>query len=277
MSAGREEQRGRLGVLATGRRVLAAAALLLALAATSSPAELAQRGNLFVRFDGGVSPRALPRQRPAPISVRIEGTVSAPHGDEPPALRGIEIALNRAGKLSTAGLPTCRRNRIATSTTGEALAACGSALVGSGGIVARTSIADDQAARTIRAEVLLFNGQDHSKPAILAHVYQAQPIPITRIIAFKIQRQGGTFGTVITASLPPALNSNGYLKSIFLQLERRYRFHGQERSYLSAACSAPPGFAEARFPFAKTSMTFEDGRTVTSTLVRSCKVAKASR
>lgn len=252
-------------------KALAGAALLLALTAAPGQAELTQRGNLFVRFDGGISPRALPRHELAPISVRIEGAVRAPNGDHPPALRRIEVALNRAGHLSTVGLPTCRRNRIETATPNDALSACGTALVGSGGIVARTSL-PDQAPTTVRGEVLLFNGTDHGHTAILAHVYQAQPTPLTRIVVFKIRRKSGTFGTVITANLPPALNSNGYLTSIFLQLERRYTFRGKQRSYLSAACGAPAGFSAATFPFAKTSMGFEDGRTLASTLVRSCGV-----
>lgn len=248
-----------------------AIALLAALTATPASAELTQQGNLFVRFDGGIAPRALPRNSPAPVSVRIEGTIRSPGSQQPPALRRIEIALNRAGQLSTAGLSVCNRNRIETATPSEALAACGTALVGAGGIVARTAL-PDQAASTVRAEILLFNGVENGRPAILAHVYQAQPTPLTRIVVFKIHRKGGAFGTVITGQLPDSLNRNGYLKSIFLQLERNYVYKGRPRSYISAACSAPAGFPGATFPFAKTSMTFADGRTLASTLVRSCRV-----
>jgi hypothetical protein len=257
------------------RRVLllaAAIAILFGLAAASALGELAQRGNLFIRFDGGIAPRALPRHALRPVSVRIEGTVRTPGGGEPPALRQIEIALNRAGKLSAVGLPTCHRNRVETATPGEALAACGTSLVGSGGIVARTSLAD-QAPATVRAEVLLFNATDGGHAALLAHIYQAQPSPLTRVAVFSIRHRPGTFGTVITGRLPSSLNRNGYLKSIFLQLERRYVFRNRRRSYISAACSAPSGFSAATFPFAKTSMTFEDGRTLSSTLVRSCRVS----
>jgi hypothetical protein len=244
-------------------------ALLSGLLVGAAQGELTQRGDLFVHFDGGISPKTLPRHALAPISVRIEGTVRTPDGVSPPALRRIEIALNRAGHLNTTGLPKCHSGRIETATPAEALRACDTALVGSGGIVARTSL-PDQAPTTVRAEVLLFNGTDHGHAAILAHVYQAQPTALTRIVVFKISHQPGTFGTVITADLPPALNSNGYLKSIFLQLERRYTFRGKQRSYLSAACAAPAGFSVGTFPFAKASMGFEDGRTLTSTLVRSC-------
>ena len=49
------------------------------------------------------------------------------------------------------------------------------------------------------------------------------------------------------------------------------------RSYLSAACDAPAGFPGASFPFAHASMTFADGRTLASTLTRSCRVAGLGR
>jgi hypothetical protein len=245
--------------------------MILALGTASAVAELTQRGDLFVRFDGGISPRALPRHELAPIAVRIEGTVKTPSGRTPPSLRGIRIAVNRAGRLNAQGLPVCARRQIDPASPSEALAACGPSLVGAGGIVARTAIADQPAA-TVRAELLLFNGIVDGRPAILGHVYQTEPTPITRIVLFEIRHTAGTFGTVITAQIPPALNSNGYLKSIFLQLERRYLFRGQRRSYLSAACSAPAGFPGATFPFARTSMSFDDGRTLSSTLVRSCHV-----
>lgn len=246
-------------------------AVLYGLVVVPALGELTQRGNLLVRFDGGIAPQALPRHALGPISVRIEGTVRTPEGGEPPALREIEIALNRAGRLSAVGLPACRRNRVETATPSEALAACGTSLVGSGGIVARTSL-PDQAATTVRAEVLLFNAIVEGHAALLAHVYQAQPSPLTRVIIFAIHRKPGAFGTVITGHLPSSLNRNGYLRSIFLQLERRYAFRNQRRSYISAACAAPDGFSTATFPFARASMTFDDGRTLSSTLVRSCRV-----
>jgi hypothetical protein len=239
--------------------------------ATPAGAELSQQGNLFVHFDGGVSPKALPRSTPAPIGVRIEGRIQTLSGARPPALRRIRIALNRAGRLETRGLPVCRPSEIEFVTGAEALAACGDALVGAGGIVARTDITGQENA-LIRGEVLLFNGLADGRPAILAHVFQRKPALITRLVVFHIQRSSGGFGTVITGELPPSLNRNGYLISIFLQLQRRYAFRGRQMSYISAGCAAPPGFSAAVFPFAKVSMAFSDGHTLASTLTRSCKV-----
>jgi len=253
------------------RRTAFAVAFLAALGAAPASAELAQKGDLFVRFDGGISPRELPRHSLAPIAVRIEGTIRAPAGRDPPALRRIRVALNRAGRLSTRGLPRCRERQVDSATTAKALAICGGALIGTGGITARTSF-PEQPAYLLRGEILLFNSVDKGRRAILAHLFQREPAPITRVVVFQIRRSRGALGTVISATLPEAINRNGYLMTISLQLQRRYRFRGKDRSYLSASCAAPAGFRSATFPFARASMSFEDGRTLASTLVRSCAV-----
>jgi hypothetical protein len=253
------------------RRLVFAAAFLVAFGAATASAELAQKGNLFVRFDGGISPRDLPRHSLAPIAVRIEGTIRVPPGQEPPALRRISVALNRSGRLSTRGLPRCRTHQIDSATTVKALEICGRALVGTGGITARTSF-PEQPTHLLRGEILLFNSVVGGRRAILAHIFQRDPAPITRIVVFNIRRSRGALGTVISGRLPEVVSRNGYLKTISLQLQRRYRFRGRDRSYLSASCAAPAGFTVATFPFANTSMTFDDGRTLSSTLVRSCAV-----
>jgi hypothetical protein len=261
---------------ATPRHVaIAAGAVVVALLllAAGATAELTQHGNLFIRFDGGISPLKLQRSKPTPVSVRIEGMVRTPKGDRPPGLREVEVAVNRGGKVNATGLPTCRSSRLKTATPAEALAACGTALVGSGGIVGRTTL-DDQSSVTVRAEILLFNALDHGHTAVLAHVYETKPLPAAYLMTFKIRRQGhGTFGTVISGRLPSTFDRNGYVKSIFLHLGRRYAYRGRQRSYITATCAAPAGFNVATFPFAHASMTFADGQELASTLVRTCRVA----
>lgn len=252
------------------RRALVFLVAWMLVFASSAVAELSQKGDLFVRFGGGISPKALPRDSLAPISVRIEGAIKVLSNEHPPALRRIKIALNKGGHLDAKGLPVCRQSQIELATGSQALAACGTALVGSGGIVARTDIAG-QENTLVRGEVLLFNSVVGGQPAILAHVFQKKPAPITRVVVFRTHRTSGNFGTVITGQLPPALNSNGYLTSIFLQLQRNYVVHGKHKAYLTASCPAPSGFSSAIFPFAKVSMTFSDGRTLASTMTRSCK------
>ncbi len=257
-----------------GRRplgALLAAALLLLTIASAARAELTASGDLFVRFSGGISPKALPRETRAPIAVNVAGDVKTLSGERPPALRRIEIAINRGGRLDARGLPVCRRAQIQPSTTAEARTNCGPALVGDGSFDADVAF-PEQSAFPSHGHVLAFNTVVDGKPAILAHVYGTEPAPITRTIIFRIRASAGTYGTVLTAAVPESVNQWGYLTRFSLSLHRNFTYRGQRRSYLSAACDAPVGFPGATFPFAHAAMTFADGRTLASTLTRSCRV-----
>jgi hypothetical protein len=250
--------------------VATAAALLLAFVALAQ-AELVEQGDLFVRFRGGLEPVALPRDSLAPIRVGIAGTVKTLSGERPPALRRIVIELNRGGVLDTHGLPRCRRSQIESASSRAALAECRDALVGRGVYRAKTAF-PEQGAFPSDGEILAFNAVVDGHRAILAHVYGTKPIPITRVIVFEIRRQSGVYGTVLSGELPASVNRYGYVKRISLSLHRLFSYGGQRRSYLSAACPAPDGFPRANFAFSRASMGFEDGRTLSSTLTRSCRV-----
>jgi hypothetical protein len=256
-------------MIVTARAVVLLASVLMAFAA-SADAELIARGDLFVRFGGDVAPHVLPRATQAPIAVRIEGTIRALAGSEPPALRKISVALNKGGHLNVVGLSVCPQPSIASATPSTALARCGPALVGGGTFTARTAVVG-QPAETVPGEILLFNTRYRGHTAILGLVFQRKPLPATRLIIFHIHRTGGIFGTVITGYLPASLNRNGYLKTIFLKLQRTYIFRGRQRAYLSARCAVPKGISVASFPFARTSMGFSNGRILSATLTRSCR------
>jgi hypothetical protein len=248
-------------------------AVALSLGAVSAFAEIAQKGNLFVRFDGAISPTKLPRNGLAPIAARIEGTIKSPGGGRPPALRRVSLALNRGGRLSSAGLPVCRPEQLGSAFPPQALAVCGDALVGGGGYEARSAL-PGQTSTFTHGEILLFNTVIDGRPAILAHLFQTHPTSSPRLMVFQIRRAPGTFSTLITGKLPAGLHRNGYVKSIFLELSRRYVVRGHARSFLSAGCSTPPGVPQAAFPFARVSMKFADGRTLASTLTRTCQVRR---
>ncbi len=251
---------------------MAIATLIVASLASVVHAELTERGDLFVRFKGGIDPNALPRTHLAPIAVSVAGTVKTLSGQRPPALRMIRIELNRGGVLDSRGLPDCHyRNLVATSPA-QVMDACGAALVGNGAYRARTAFPEQETFPS-EGKILAFNGLYEGHEAILAHIYGGNPVPITRIIVFRIHRTAGTFGTILTGNLPDSLNHYGYVVGIYLKLFRRYAFHGERRSYISAACAAPAGFGIATFPFARASMKFADGRRLSSTLTRSCRVS----
>jgi hypothetical protein len=235
-------------------------------------AELTERGDLFVRFKGGIAPSALPRTKLAPIAVSVAGTVKTLSGERPPALRRIRIELNHGGRLDPHGLPTCRYGQLVAASRSKALEACGDAQVGEGAYDGQTAF-PEQATFPSQGRITAFNAVYEGHSAILAHVYGGDPVPISRIIVFRIHHRGGTFGTVLTGNLPDAVNHYGYVTGLSLRLFRRFSAQGRQHSYLSASCAAPAGFPSAVFPFARASMSFADGRTLSSTLTRSCKVS----
>jgi hypothetical protein len=256
-----------------GAGLLAVLVAALVFGAALANAELVERGNLFVKFAGGIAPTKLPRHTNAPISVRVDGTVRTLSGDRPPALRFISIAINRGGRIETKGLPVCRRGQIEASSSASALETCGDALVGTGRYSAGVAF-PEQDSFPISGRILAFNTVIDGERAILAHVYGRNPYPSSRIFVFHIHNSSGTYGTVLTAALPAALNRNGYLKRIVLDLKRDFTYRGRKHSYLSAACGAPEGLTVGVFPFVRVGMTFADGRKLASTLIRTCTVRR---
>jgi hypothetical protein len=250
---------------------LALALLGSALAASLAHAELTAQGDLFVKFSGGIEPDALPRKARAPIAIRVAGVVRTLSGAQPPALRRIVIGINRGGRLDAHGLPVCHRHEIEPSSSAEALAICGDAQVGAGSYAGSITF-PDQGTYESRGDIVAFNSRIGGQRAILAHVYSEDPVPLTFVIVFRISRGSGAFGTILAGTVPESLIRRGYLKRITLELHRDYVYRGRPRSYLSAACDAPAGFHGAVFPFARAAMAFDDGRTLSSTLTRTCKV-----
>lgn len=234
--------------------------------------EIVQHGNLRVSFDGRLSPRALPRDRPAPVSVQLDGSIGTADGTRPPQLQKISIAVNRNGRLFLRGLPTCPIQALEQSSTEAALAACGSAKVGHGRFGVTLDFPNTALIPAV-GKVLAFNGRSHGRPALLLHIYVSSPTRATLVLPFEVRRPGkGDFGTVFSATIPKIASDLGYVTDIELMIGRKYRFAGKQRSFLSASCSAPVGFPGAVFKLAKATFAFANGQQVTTALARDCKV-----
>lgn len=253
-----------------GARLLALAALLLLCCAPRGRAEPVQKGNLRVFFAGKISPTRLPRQGRAPIAVTVGGRIATVDGAPPPQLKTIEIAINRVGRLDPKGLPSCTYADIQPSTTAGAQAACGPAVVGEGSFAANVVI-PEQSPFPSQGKIVAFNGVDRGKPVILAHVYGTVPVPLSYTLILRMGRGRGTWGTVLSASLPAVTSDVAYVTGISLTLDRRFRAGGRTHGYVSAGCPAPKGFPSAIFPLARASFGFGSAGTLSSTLTRSCK------
>lgn len=254
----------------------AAALAALALAALAclqvdpGQAERSGRDGVVVSLDGSVSPRRLPRERPVPVSLTLAGTISS-EVSPAPRLGSIEVAFGARGGFSTAGLPRCPQARLRNATHQQALAGCRGALVGRG-TVETEGLLDPQRPVTARADVLAFNGKAGGRPAILVQGYSASP-PVAFVIPFYLRHvDDGAYGVQMKASVARPLGRFLRLRSFRVTFGRRYRAHGRQRSFLAARCPLPPRLHIGFFPLARATYRFEPAPTLSTTILRSCRV-----
>lgn len=255
-------------------RRLAIAALLLACLpiGIASARQFVQKGNLRVAFDARLLPHALPREEAAPVTVRLAGAIRTVDGSPPPPLREISIAMNRAGVVSVAGLPSCKASELQQTSTGAALAICRDALVGSGHFAANVNF-PGAPIFPAQGRVLVFNSSNEKRAGLLLHLFGSSPVRAAFVLPFRITRQGkGEFGTVFSTKLPELASDRGYVTDIELEIGRRYVYRGKKRSFISASCAAPDGFPGAFFQLAKATFSFAGNQRLVSHLPGDCKV-----
>ena len=256
------------------RRGIATTALLTLLAvvlASAAQADLFQKDNLRISFDGNFTPQALPRTHLAPVTVSLDGAISTTDGTHPPALRRLEVALNSNGRLSTLGLPTCTSPLLQSTTTETALSRCRGALVGRGSFGADLESTD--APIPAHGTILAFNGRFRGKPGLLLHLYGTAPVRATFVLPLAIEhRQKGQLSTVLATDVPVLAGGLGSITDVKLKIGRTYTYRGHKRSFLSASCAAPAGFQSVSFPFARGSFVFANGTKIETPLSRDCRV-----
>jgi hypothetical protein len=241
------------------------------LALPTASAEVAQQGNIIVSFSGQIVPQRLPRTELAPVSVQMGGKIKTTDRQAPPKLERIVLDINKNGRLQSKGLATCSLRRLESISASAAERACGDALIGHGNVTSRVTL-PGQGAFASNGPLLAFNGRKGGRQAIFAQVATSAPLPLTYVIVFKVQKAKGAFGAQLVGELPPIASSYGYISAFSLSLARRYIYRGEQMSFASASCAAPKSLPGGVFPFARASYVFEDGRTLSKTLVRQCKV-----
>jgi hypothetical protein len=250
--------------------LLAAVALLAAALAGPAQGERKQRANVIVSLDGGVSPLRLPRGRPAPVALHLDGGLRTADGSLLPRVTTVQIALPTQGVLSTAGLPTCSSRRLRYARPPQALAACRPALVGRGTLEAKVLL-PGQGPFTIHARLLFFNGRTGGgRRAVLLHAYAPTP-PIVVVVPFVLRHLRGDFGAALVGRLPGALGPWPRFAHFEMTLGRRYRHRGRRRSFLSASCPIPPRFTAGFFGLARSTYTLVGGHHLGVEIVRGCR------
>jgi hypothetical protein len=243
--------------------VLCCALALLCAASAAGEGALVIVNDIVLRADGGFRPRALPRQRFAPIDFQGRFDIAARGGGKPVALEEVAVDFDRDGRLTPGTLPVCPPERVAQASPAQARQACAGAIVGTGKIEALIGL--PSGAVTARSPLTLFNGPFQAgNPTVVLHAQITAPATQTFAIVVPIERRRGEFRYRATLALPPIAGGLGAVTHVNVKVGRRFSVDGQERSYVAAHCSDGILRTHGRF-------SFDDGTIVDGSVEKPCR------
>jgi hypothetical protein len=221
-------------------------------------------GNLELTANGGFSPTALSKTKQTPIELKASGEVKEADGSHPPAAREIIIEGDKNAEVHVKGIPTCSSGQLQATTTGAALAACKSALIGEGQTTAQVAFAE-QKPLTVPSKLLLFNGGEKGgKITWFVHAYFSQPISGAIVTTVTITKHpNGPFGTLAVAKVPQITGGSGSIVSFNLNIKKSVKVGGKTINPVSAKCTN--GKLKVHV-LAK----FEDGTKAETEVIRPC-------
>ncbi|HVC07662.1 MAG TPA: IPT/TIG domain-containing protein [Solirubrobacterales bacterium] len=243
-----------------------------------------------VRPWGLIKPSKLPRSRPRPALLRTGFTSEAPDGGPTPELRRISLDVSRNVAFDTGGLPSCPLAKLFSSYASP-LGTCPDSLVGRGGVVSEVTLPGQQPV-TLVGNLLAFYDFARGQPRILARVTTGEPLPLTYVIPFQIEKAKGAFGTSLVVpkmrnirgkcrrrypncfAQPYTLKGiYGHISKLEFSLHRLFKpLQGKRESLISARCPAPAPRSSASFPLERLSLRYSTGEQTSGVVSRRCNV-----
>ena len=249
-------------ILAVG----AFAALSVAGIAAAEKPVIVETGKLKLTFNGGFTPKALPKNKLAPIVLNVSGKIQStdPSNAQPSPLKEFILDTDKNGAISVKGYPTCSSGQLQSRDTKTVEKVCGPAIMGTG----QTSVSvafPEQAPIPATSKLLLLNGGVKGGTTTLyVHAYLTQPITTAIVTTVKITKEHkGRFGTRSVATVPPIANGAGAVTSFNLTVNKGLKVNGKPFSALSAKC--PDGHLQAHGL-----AVFKDGTKVEAEVTRPC-------
>jgi hypothetical protein len=221
-------------------------------------------GNLELTFNGGFSPKTLPKTTPAPIALTAEGQIKTLDGSHPPALTEFLVETDKSGIVNTTGFPTCTSGKLQSQDTAHAEAICKSSIIGTGKTNIQIAFPESKVV-PVSSKLLVFNGGTKGGvTTFFIHAYITVPVPSAVVTTVKIKKiHNGPFGYLSTASVPKIAGGSGSVTSFALTINKKYTFKGKKMSILSASC--PSGKLQAHG-----TAVFSDGTRASAGIVRPC-------
>lgn len=241
------------------------AAVLAASFAAAEKATVVRAGNLVLRINGGVSPKKLPKNKLAPITLRASGRLSTTDGSQPPATKTVTIDFDKHGTINARGLPVCHAGQLQSRDTKSAKAACPKSIVGHGKTIVRVAFPEQTPFQSTGPLILFNGGVRHGVTTMYIHAYVSVPTPTAIVTVVKIKKiHKGPYGTRAMARIPKIAGGAGSVTSFTLAVHRTFKRGGKKQSYLLARC------ANGRFR-AHAVLRAADGTTMGGSIVRSCR------
>jgi hypothetical protein len=242
-------------------------AVLVGVAVAAEPATVVRTGNLVLRLNGGVTPKALPKHELAPMGFHASGSLATTDGSHPPALEEAVFDTDRDLVVGVEGLPACSLAKLVAQDTEHAEAACRGAILGKGSASVEVSFPEQEPIHSTGPLVLFSGGERNGAITLLAHAYVNVPAPTAVVATVRVTRQRqGPYGLHFVVEVPRIAGGAGSVIAANLSARRVYSYRGERRSLLSGRC------ADGRF-LARGSFRYRDGTVLSGRLVRTCEVA----
>jgi hypothetical protein len=221
-------------------------------------------GNLSLTFNGGFTPKRLPKTEQAGIKLSISGKIATLDGTHPPALKEFVLETDRNGAINAKGLPVCTASKLQAQDTKHAEKACPDAIVGEGQTIAEIEFAE-QPPIDVDSKLIAFNGGvKGGTTTIFIHAYLSSPVSAAIVTTVKVKKvRNGRYGIKSVASIPVIAGGNGSVKSFNLTIKRNFTYRGKRQSYLLLKCTDGKVFA-------KGTAVFRDGTRATGSVIRTC-------
>lgn len=233
--------------------------------ATADKPVTVEAGNLVFTFNGGFSPKALPKKKMAPITLTASGKIRSKDGTHPPALKEAIVETDKNGAVFVKGLPVCKSGQLQSRDTRAARKACPKAIIGGGHTTVEVQFPEQKPILVDSALTVFNGGQRGGKTTFFIHAYFSAPVTGAIVTTVKIKKiHRGRYGLKSVASIPKIAGGSGSVKSFNLKIGRNYRYRGHKVSVLSARCA--DGKLQA---FA--SAIFSDGTKASAGIIRTCR------
>jgi hypothetical protein len=245
-------------------RVASLALVVFLLLAGTALAIVIRAGNIVVTGDGGFTPRALPKNVNAPITVFGHGKISTVDGSIPPVIKTIQFEFDKHGAVDTTGLPFCTTGKLQARTVTAARKACPDAIVGKG-VGHAVVVFPEQAPIPISSPITLFNGPKiGGDPSMIAHFYTTIPGPVAIVIPIRIETiHAGRYGYRVATQIPKLAGGYGVPISGSIRVGRKWTYKGKKHSFINARCA--DNRLQARGEF-----IFKDGTDLVGSFLKTC-------